>query len=239
MDRQSTSLKLLKEGGEKLGISLSSWQIKKFTLYLEELKIWNKKINLTALKSDEEIVIKHFLDSLSLSLVIHQPPENLVDIGPGAGFPSLPLKIFLPRIECTLIESSGKKVKFLQHLVKKLNLEGVTLIKARAEEVARGNLRESFDLAVGRAVAKLNVLLEYTLPYLKAGGYLVAQRGKTLQEIELAEGALSILGGEIREVKWLSLPFSGEPRSLILIQKVRPTPLKYPRRPGIPGKRPL
>jgi len=239
MGRQSTPSELLKRGGEELGISLSSWQIKKFTIYLEELKIWNRKINLTALKSDEEIVVKHFLDSLSLSLVVHQKPENLVDIGPGAGFPSLPLKIFLPRMQCTLIESSGKKAKFLQHLIKKLDLQNVTLIKARAEEVARGNLRESFDLAVGRAVAKLNVLLEYTLPYVKVGGYLVAQKGETLREIELAQRALLILGGRIIKVKWLNLPFSGEFRSLILIQKVKSTPLKYPRRPGIPGKRPL
>lgn len=239
MVNRNTFSELLKKGAEKIGISLSPSQIEKFTIYLEQLKIWNKKVNLTALRSDKDIAVKHFIDSLSLSLLIYQKPENLIDIGPGAGFPSLPLKILFPEMKCTLIEARGKKVDFLAHLVEKLNLKDVTLIKARAEEMAKGKLRESFDLSVGRAVAPLNILLEYTLPYLRMGGYLIAQKGRDVEEIEGAGRALSILGGRISGIRYFDLPFCGESRSLILIQKVKSTPLKYPRSPGIPGKRPL
>ena len=238
MLKQVSTSEFLKEGAKKFGISLSPEQIEKFLLYLEELKSWNKKINLTALRKDEEIVIKHFLDSLSCYLLMKKTPERLVDIGPGAGFPSLPLKILLPQIKCTLIEAREKKIVFLQHLIKKLNLHNVTLIKARAEEAAKGEKRESFDMAVGRAVARLNILLEYALPYLKIGGYLIAQKGN-IEKIEKAQNALSILGGRIVEVKNIKLPFLDQSRSLILIQKIRTTPSRYPRRPGIPQKRPL
>jgi len=234
-----TPKEILKRGAEKLGIHLSSEEVKKFLIYLEELKNWNKKFNLTAIKKDNEIVTKHFLDSLSLLLVIEREFGSLVDIGPGAGFPSLPIKLHLPSLKCTLIESSIKKVNFLKYLVKKLNLQDVTLIKARAEEVGHGKERESFDFAVGRAVAKLNVLLEYTFPFLKVGGYLIAQKGKNSKELELARNALSVLRGRIAKIKYFELPFSGEFRSLIVIQKIAPTPLRYPRRPGIPQKRPL
>jgi len=234
-----TPAKLLEIGAERLGILLSSGKIEKFLIYLEELKSWSKKVNLTALKKDENIVIKHFLDSLSCYLAMKSIPERLVDIGTGAGFPSLPLKILLPDIKCTLIEVKGKKTDFLCHLIRKLNMQDVTIVKARAEEMARGGNRESFDLAVGRAVAKFNILLEYALPYVKVGGYLIAHKGKDKKEIKDAKNALLVLGGKIEDIKQIKLPFLDQTRNLVLVQKVKNTPLKYPRRVGIPKKRPL
>ncbi|MBE0479058.1 16S rRNA (guanine(527)-N(7))-methyltransferase RsmG [Candidatus Aerophobetes bacterium] len=231
--------RLLELGAKKLGITIAPEKIEKFLIYLEELKLWNRKINLTSLKSDEEILIKHFLDSLSCSILWKKTPHRLIDIGTGAGFPSLPLKILLPEIKCTLIEAKKKKTVFLEHLIKKLNLEDIRIINARAEDMAREEERESFDLALSRAVAKLNILLEYALVYVKLGGYLIAQKGKDAKEIEEAKNALSILGGQIVEVKHINLPFLNEHRSLILIKKVKSTPLAYPRRTGIPQKRPL
>jgi len=207
-----TPAKLLEIGAERLGILLSSGKIEKFLIYLEELKSWSKKVNLTALKKDENIVIKHFLDSL---------------------------KILLPDIKCTLIEVKGKKTDFLCHLIRKLNMQDVTIVKARAEEMARGGNRESFDLAVGRAVAKFNILLEYALPYVKVGGYLIAHKGKDKKEIKDAKNALLVLGGKIEDIKQIKLPFLDQTRNLVLVQKVKNTPLKYPRRVGIPKKRPL
>lgn len=230
---------LLKTGAEQLGIFISPHKINKFITYLEELKLWNKKLNLTSLVDDKKIIIKHFLDSLSCFLVFKRLPEQLVDIGTGAGFPSLPLKILLPEITCTLIEVTRKKADFLEHLLKKLELTGVTIINARAEDRARGNLRESFDVALGRAVAKLNVLLEYALAYVKVDGYLVAQSGEWEVKTKEAEKALLIMGGKVAEVKTIQLPFTDEHRSLILIQKTKNTPLKYPRRAGMPQKKPL
>lgn len=231
-----TPSRLLELGANKLGISLSGEKIEKFLIYMEELKSWNQRANLTAIKRDQEIVIKHFLDSLSCYLAMKDIPGRLVDIGTGAGFPSLPLKILLPGIKCTLIEAKKKRTNFLHHLIKKLNIENVAVVKSRAEEIARGKNRESFDLAVGRAVAKLNIFLECALPYVRVEGYLIAHKG---EDVEEAKNALSILGGKIMDVKHIKLPFFNHPRSLILIQKIKSTPLKYPRRPGIPQKRPL
>jgi len=207
---------ILKKGAEEIGVFLSQEKIEKFLIYLEELKRWNKKINLTALEEDKKIIVKHFLDSLTLCSVMNKIPQEVVDIGPGAGFPSLPLKIVLPQIKCTLVEARKKKVDFLHHIVEKLCLKGVVLINKRAEEFAREKeARGRFDVAVARAVAKLNILLEYTLR------------------------ALSILGGEVERIKKIKLPFFDIPRSLVVIRKIKETPSGYPRRPGIPAKRPL
>ncbi|MCD6406308.1 16S rRNA (guanine(527)-N(7))-methyltransferase RsmG [Candidatus Aerophobetes bacterium] len=232
---------ILKKGAEEVGVFLSQEKIEKFLIYLEELKRWNKKINLTALEEDKEIIVKHFLDSLTLCSVMNKIPQEVVDIGPGAGFPSLPLKIVLPQIKCTLVEARKKKVDFLHHIVEKLCLKGVVLINKRAEEFAREKeARGRFDVAVARAVAKLNILLEYTLPYLKIGGYLISQKGRYPEkEVEEAKRALSILGGEVERIKKIKLPFFDIPRSLVVIRKIKETPSGYPRRPGIPAKRPL
>lgn len=229
----------MQEGARQFGIVLSGEKVEKFLAYLKELKSWNEKINLTGIRDEREILIKHFLDSLSIFQVTDENFQKLVDIGPGAGFPSLPLKLSVPSIQCTLIESNKKKTDFLQHIVRYLDLQNVRVIRARAERVAKGEERENFDYAVGRAVAKLNVLLEYTLPFLKIGGYFIAQKGPDIREVEQIQEALSILGGEIIEVRHFKLPFSGSPRSLIVIKKVKLAPSKYPRRPGIPQKRPL
>ena len=237
--KHDTPSRLLQSGAEQLHISLLPDRIESFLIYLEELKNWNKKVNLTALHGDEEIVVKHFLDSLSCSLAMKKVPDSLIDIGTGAGFPSIPLKILLPQIKCTLIEATEKKIVFLEHLIKKLNLKNVMLLKARAEELAKGEKRESFDLALGRAVAPLNTFLEYALPYVKVGGYVIAQKGARAGAIDNADNALSVLGGRVVGIKHLRLPFLNHPRTLILICKIKSTPEKYPRRPGIPQKRPL
>ncbi|MBC7188908.1 16S rRNA (guanine(527)-N(7))-methyltransferase RsmG [Candidatus Aerophobetes bacterium] len=230
---------MLKQGVAELGISLTFPQVEKFLIYLEELKKWNKKFNLTSITEDKDIIVKHFIDSLSCLLVMEKRQESLVDIGAGAGFPSIPLKIAVPHIRCTLIEARKKKALFLNHLVKKLSFEDVRIINKRAEEVAHEKERESYDVAVGRAVAPFNVLLEYAIPLLKVGGILIAQKGKNKEDIKKAENALKILGAEIKKVEKITLPILNLPRKLIVVQKTASTPSGYPRRPGIPQKRPL
>ena len=239
MAKENILSELLREGAEKIGIFLSSEKIEKFFIYLEQLKLWNEKVNLTAIKRDKEIIVKHFLDSLTCYLIMDKDATNLVDIGSGAGFPSLPLKILLPEIKCTLIEARKKKVTFLHHLVRKLELKNVTLINGRAEEIARGEKRESFDVAVGRAVAGLNVLAEYALPYVKVGGCFIVQKGSQVKQLKKARNAFLLLGGRVERIKKINLPFLNQERNLILVRKAGPTPLKYPRRPGIPEKNPL
>ncbi len=231
---------ILKRGGEDLGLLLSPGQIEKFSIYLDDLKRWNKKLNLTGLKKDEEIVVKHFLDSLTCAQLIENFDRNMIDVGTGAGFPSLPLKIYQPGIKLTLLESTRKKTTFLEHLVKSLGLEEVRVVWARAEEWAWGKERESYHYVVSRALASLRVTLECTIPFLTVGGYLIVQKGpKAKEEIEAGSKALSILGARMDRMIHLKLPLSGEQRYLLRIEKVKPTPRGYPRRAGIPSKRPL
>jgi len=234
------ALEILKRGGEKLGLSFSSEKIEKFSIYLEELKKWNRKLNLTGLKKDEEIVVKHFLDSLSCAELIEDFDSKMIDVGTGAGFPSLPLKIYQPEIQLTLLESTQKKVTFLEYLVKALKLKKVRVIWSRAEEWAQGEERESYHYVVCRALASLRVSLEYTLPFLKIGGCLIVQKGpKAKEEVKASSKALSILGGRVDRMIHFKLPLSGDERYLLRIEKVQATPPGYPRRVGIPSKRPL
>ncbi len=231
---------ILKRGGDELGLSFSSEQIEKFSIYLEEIKRWNKRLNLTGLKKDEEIVVKHFLDSISCAKVIEDFDSKMIDVGTGAGFPSLPLKIYQPRIRLTLLESTRKKVTFLEYLVKALELKKVRVIWARAEDRAQGEERESYHYVVCRALASLKVSLEYTLPFLKIGGYLIVQKGpKVKEEIKASSKALSVLGGRVERILHFKLPLSGDERYLLRIEKIEATPPGYPRRVGIPSKRPL
>jgi 16S rRNA (guanine527-N7)-methyltransferase len=231
---------ILKKGGDELGLSFSSEQIDKFFIYLEELKRWNRRLNLTGLKKDEEIVVKHFLDSLSCAELIEDFDSKMIDVGTGAGFPSLPLKIYQPKIPLTLLESIRKKVTFLNYLVKALELKKVRIIWSRAEEWAQGKERESYHYVVCRALASLRVSLEYTLPFLEIGGCLIVQKGPKLKgEIKTSSKALSILGGKVDRILHLRLPLSGDKRYLLRIEKVRATPPDYPRRVGIPSKSPL
>jgi len=204
-----------------------------FDIYLKELLEWNEKFNLTSITDPEEIRKKHFEDSLLLLQTIQLTNESVVDVGAGAGFPGIPLKIACPEIKLTLLEATKKKVEFLKHIIQVLELVNTEAIWARAEDFAREH-REEFDLAVSRAVAKLNVLCEYCLPFVKIGGLFVAYKEeKVEEEAKQAEKAIEILGGKLKEIK--ILPF----RSLVIIEKVSKSPDKYPRRAGMAKKRPL
>ncbi len=236
-------MELLEAGAEEWGLILTPDQVEAFERYYQQLVVWNERVNLTAITDYEEVQIRHFLDSLSCLQVLTDlaPEARCIDIGAGAGFPGLPLKIIRPQLRLTLLESTGKKVRFLEHMVRKLGLQGVESIKGRAEELGRRpDRRESYDVALARAVAQLPVLLEYALPLLKLGGVFVAQKGMEIEEeLEVAGSAMEVLGGRLKEVREVHLPGLEEPRHLVVVEKVAPTPQKYPRRVGLPGKRPL
>ena len=233
---------LLREGASRLGFKLSDEKERALEFYHEEIKEGNKKINLTSITDDREIVIKHFLDSLTCAEADNFGAEaRVIDIGAGAGFPGLPLKIVYPGIELILLDSSKKKVEFLLRTIEHLNLKGVSAVCCRIEDygINKSN-RETFDLVLARAVAPLSILMEYALPLLKLNGLFVAQKSRGLNE-EIDEGrvAAKILGGEIKEVQEVSVPFLNAKRYLVLTGKTSFSPEKYPRRVGIPTKRSL
>jgi len=210
--------------------------------YEKELLEWNQKFNLTAIRDVESIRTKHFLDSFSCVLAWKAaPPNSLIDIGTGAGFPGLPLKILYPNLKLTLVESVGKKAMFCQHIVRVLGLEHVEVLKARAEDVGQnGSHRGKYDWALARAVANLNVLSEYLLPLIRIGGTMLAQKGESgPAEAQSAEKAMKLLGGNLRELIQVNLPGVAEDRYLVLVDKVAGTHPKYPRKSGIPAKEPL
>lgn len=212
---------------------------KLFDLYLRELVGWNQKFNLTAITDPGEIRLKHFADSLALLQIKRLTTETVIDIGAGAGFPGLPLKLACPGLKLTLVEATGKKCEFLKHLVALFSLKDVSVIHARAEDLAKEK-RESFDLAVSRAVADLRVLSEYCLPFVKVGGSFIAYKENEIEtEVAAAKSAFQTLGGELTAINKVKLPGSDLIRSLVTIAKVSPTPLKYPRRAGLAQKRPL
>ena len=224
------------------GIHLTSSQITALTFYEQELLEWNKKFNLTAIRDTEGIRTKHFLDSMSCALAWKdRPPRSLVDVGTGAGFPGMVLKILYPGMALTLMESVGKKASFCQHMVEKLALEEVTVLTARAEEAGQMPLhRERYDWAVARAVANMPVLAELLLPLVRVGGAMVAQKGEGAPaETQSAEKALKLLGGSLRQLIPVALPGVVEERTLVVVDKVAATPPAYPRRAGIPAKKPL
>ena len=211
-----TASELLKEGSRELGTPLTGGQEELFLLYLAQLKLWNKSINLTAVKTDREIVIKHFLDSITAEALI---PEgaSVLDIGTGAGFPGVPLKIVRPDLDVTLLDSSGKKVSFLKDLIRKLGLSGITALSARAEEPENGLPRESFDCVITRAVGSVTHVLDLSRPYVKEGGGIILMRGRNstsdIQESEYPEGL------ELVEEKHLTLPFGEQERTLLLFKR--------------------
>ena len=236
------SLELLAKGAVNLGYPLSEQQLNQFQLYYQILIDWNQRINLTAIVDFEDVQIKHFLDSLTVATVLSDiaTGHRLLDVGTGAGFPGIPLKILFPSLQVVLLESVTKKVKFLNHLISQLGLQGVEIINDRAENLGRNAAyREQFSVVVSRAVAPLPELLELTLPFCHLNGIFIAQKkGDIAKEIESAKRALEILGGELRETKRVSLP-ELEERFLVITLKTGPTPPAYPRRPGIPSKRPI
>ena len=240
-------MKLLVDGAAELGIQLESRQIQQFEQYYRELAEWNKRANLTAIEGYQETQVLHFLDSLTVCLAIQNVPNGLlginkvVDVGSGAGFPGLPLKLAFPNIELHLVESVGKKTSFLQHVVDVLGMDGVSVHTGRAETLARDPaLRDSFDLALVRGVARLSLLLEYALPFCREGGSVVAlKHGGLESELAEAEHALSELGGKQSGVFPVTLDGLTDNRIVVVFEKTGPAPERYPRRVGIPAKRPL
>ncbi len=234
--------KLVHAAQEFFHIHLTGRQVMALVTYERELLDWNQKFNLTALKDTESIRIKHFLDSFSCVMAWGaNPPHYLVDVGTGAGFPGLPLKILYPAMRTTLIESVGKKAMFCEHIVRMLGLENVQVIKARAEEVGQmPEHREKYDYAVARAVAGLNVLSEYLLPLVRMGGTMLAQKGESgPAEAQSAEKVMKLLGGKLQQVIQVNLPGVADDRYLVIVNKSHATPPKYPRKPGMPMKQPL
>ncbi len=233
---------LVQYAQELFHVRLTGRQVMALVTYERELLDWNRKFNLTALRDMESIRIKHFLDSFSCVLAWGaNPPNRLVDVGTGAGFPGLPLKILYPQMKLTLVESVGKKAMFCEHIVRMIGLDNVEVIKARAEDVGqRPEYREKYDWAVARAVAEMKVLAEYLLPLIKIGGTMLAQKGESgPAEAQSAEKAIKLLGGKLRQVIPVNLPGVPDDRYLVLVDKSAATPPKYPRKAGTPMKHPL
>lgn len=230
------------KGLEELKISLSDRQMQQFLEYYELLSEWNKVMNLTAITEYEEVIAKHFIDSLaSVKVCDYSKVKTVIDIGTGAGFPGIPLKIAFPRIEVVLLDSLNKRIKFLDEVISRLGLEGIRTIHGRAEDFARQKeYRECFDLCVSRAVANLSTLSEYCLPYVKTGGMFVPYKsGKIDEEMEQAKKAVGILGGKIADVVKFTLSGADLERSLVVVKKEKSTPKKYPRKAGMPAKEPM
>lgn len=239
-------MKELIEGACQLGIDLNARRVKQFELYYQKLIEWNEKINLTTIVGYQEAQVKHFLDSISvISALTREEMDradfSIIDIGTGAGFPGLPLKILLAESRLVLVDSTAKKVAFLRCVTRELGLDNVEIVCGRAEEIAHLPLyRQRFDLALSRAVASLPVLAELAVPFCRIGGKFVAQKkGEVEQEMKKAVKAIETLGGKLGQVKRIELEGLRDGRYLVIIDKIYPTPEKYPRRPGVPGRRPI
>ncbi len=225
-----------------LNIRLTDHQIKSIKTYENELMEWNEKFNLTAIRDIGQIRNKHFLDSLTcIKAWGDNNPREIIDIGTGAGFPGIPLKILYPKLKLTLVESVGKKTKFCQHISDLLGFENVEVLQERAEVIGHDpNHREKYDWAIARAVANLPVLVEFLLPLAKMGGGVIAQKGESAPaEAQNANKAIHILGGSLRHLLPVTIPGVVEERYLVVIDKVARTPKTYPRRTGVPSKQPI
>ena len=233
---------MLKDRLEALDIILDQEQINQFDEYYEILVEWNKVMNLTGITEYQEVVEKHFLDSLSIVKVMDMDQaERVIDIGTGAGFPGIPLKIAFPKLDIVLLDSLNKRIRFLDHVIEELGLEGIRTIHGRAEDYARdGKYRERFDLCVSRAVANLSSLSEYCLPYVKVGGRFVSYKsGDIEEEVNDASKAIALLGGKKERIEKFQLPDTDIQRSFVVIGKTKNTQKRYPRKAGMPTKEPL
>lgn len=239
MNRQEFQEKINKYTTE-LGFSFNDMQINQLYKYMELLLEWNEKINLTAITNPDEIIIKHFIDSITINKYIGEK-FKVLDIGTGAGFPGIPEKILRPDINVVLADSLNKRINFLNEVIMKLELTSISAIHGRAEELGHNKLyREAFDVVTSRAVASLNVLLEYMLPFVKKNGICICMKGSNIEdEIENAKKALEILGGEIVRVDKFTLPNTDILRNIVVIKKIKSTPIKYPRKAGMPAKDPI
>ncbi|MBE6092731.1 MAG: 16S rRNA (guanine(527)-N(7))-methyltransferase RsmG [Selenomonas ruminantium] len=232
----------LAKAAAEYGISLSDTQMEQYNRYFELLVEWNEKINLTAITEPKEVAIKHMIDSITAyDENLFKDGTTVIDVGTGAGFPGLPLKIFCPEIKLTLMDSLNKRIKFLQTVVEELGLKDVECVHARAEEGARNKkYRESFDIAVSRAVARLPILCEYCLPFVKKGGHFIALKGMQYNdEADEAVKAIKVMGGSKTEIRPVKLPELDDKRAVITIIKTMPTPKAYPRKAGTPTKNPI
>ena len=237
-------MELLREGCEQIGIELTEKMCKQFKDYKEIMLEWNKKVNLTAITDEKEIVTKHFIDSLTLLTTDEFQAANLkiIDVGTGAGFPAIPLRIVKEDIkQLTLLDSLNKRIVFLQELVDKLELSNVESIHSRAEDLGRSeNYREQYDICISRAVANMAVLAEYCLPFVKVGGKFISLKGNSIkEEISAANKAISILGGEVSSIKTVKIPFSDIEHTLVIISKLNESPSIYPRKSGKAIKNPI
>lgn len=226
---------------EEKGISLSPQQLDQFELYYQLLVEWNEKMNLTAITEKPDVYLKHFFDSITPAFYHDfSKPQSICDVGAGAGFPSIPLKICFPHLKVSIVDSLQKRITFLNHLASQLELEDVAFYHDRAETFGRREVRESFDLVIARAVARLSVLSELCLPLVKVGGIFVAMKGASAQEeLEQGKTAIHVLGGDVASVQRFTLPIEESERTIIFIEKKRKTPKKYPRKPGVPNKLPI
>ena len=230
------------QGLDKLGISLNQGQIKQFLQYYEILVEWNKVMNLTGITEFEEVIVKHFLDSLAIVKVCDiSKVKTVIDVGTGAGFPGIPLKIAFPHLEVVLLDSLKKRITFLGEVINELKLVDITTVHGRAEDFAnKGAYREQFDLSVSRAVANLSTLSEYCLPFVKIDGEFVSYKsGKIADEVSQAKKAVEVLGGEIISDEVFNLLDTDMERSFVVIRKHKNTPKKYPRKAGLPNKEPI
>ncbi len=225
---------------EKEQISITENSIERFYIFKELLIEWNNRINLTAITQENEIVIKHFVDSLLILKYIKDDTSTLIDIGTGAGFPGIPVKILREKLRVTLLDSLQKRVQYLNTVIESLNLKDIKTVHGRAEDFGNNVLfREQYDYAVARAVAKLPVLLEYCLPFVKVGGHFIAMKANCEKEIEESKKAIDTLGGKIISVDNKTLSIDNAERTIIIIKKNRQTPTRYPRKAGVPNKQPI
>lgn len=236
-----SSQNLLSEACKELTINLTEQQVFNFSFYMEQLIETNKVLNLTSITEPSEIVIKHFIDSLTLVDLLPKGEFKCIDVGTGAGFPSLPIKLVLDEMQLTLLDSVAKKLNFVDGIIAKLELKNVSTLHARAEDTAKTpKHREAYDVCVTRAVARMNILTEYCLPFVKPGGVFYAMKGKELtEELDEAKKAITLLGGEIRQVKTCRLPFSDIEHTIVSIDKKQQTPYNYPRKAAIVSKKPI
>lgn len=230
----------LKELAKEINIDLTEKQVNQFRTYKNEIIKWNEQVNLTAITEEKEFLIKHFIDSLTIQKYI-QANSKIIDIGTGAGFPGIPLKIVDSSLYITLLDSLNKRLKILDEIIENLGLDSISTLHGRAEEIARcKNERETYDYAVSRAVAPLNVLAEYLLPFVKVGGKCICMKGSNgREELKEAEKAIKILGGIVEKVEEITLPKTDMKRVIIVLKKQKETPKQYPRKAGTPSKNPI